>query len=362
MNQNYSIYFFVIILFMSGCGTSKNEDSAEAINDNQVTESTVPRWIKLETGTSASLRGLHTVNDQIAWASGSSGSVLRTINGGKTWKLFTVKGAEELDFRDIQGFDENTAIIISAGLPAKIYKTVNGGETWQQKYLNNREGIFFDAMDFWDDDNGIAFSDPIEGRLFVIITEDGGDTWKEISKENFPQTMESEAGFAASGTCLRVQGNSHAWIGLGGPAARVFYTTDKGKSWQVSETPIMHDAPTKGIFSLAFNGTSMGLAVGGDYANDTLRNGNAALTNDGGKSWKVINENNPGGFRSCVEYLDSKGKNVIAVGTSGCDFSEDGGINWIPMDTIGYHAVSFAPDGETGFASGSNGRIAKFSY
>ena len=63
---------------------------------------------------SASLRGVANVDGRVAWASGISGTVLRTLDGGETWQPCTVPaGAEKLDFRAVQAFDDQTAMVMS---------------------------------------------------------------------------------------------------------------------------------------------------------------------------------------------------------------------------------------------------------
>ncbi len=316
-------------------------------------------WIPLTSGETASFRGLHAVNENIVWVSGSKGVVRRTTNAGKTWERKPIPNTDSLQFRDVHAFNENLAFVISAGLPAKIYKTINGGKSWKEVYANNQEGVFFDAMDFWDKKHGIAFSDPINGHLFIITTADGGETWQEVPKENIPSVVEGEAGFAASGTCLTVQGDKNVWIGTGGKAARVFRSTDRGKSWKVSATPIAQGKPSTGIFSLAFKDALNGIALGGDYANDTLSANNAAATTDGGKTWKPITHN-PYGYKSCVIYINNR--KLIAVGTSGTDISNDSGESWQKIDTTAFHVISFSKNGKVGFAAGSDGRIARFIH
>ncbi len=314
-------------------------------------------WTSLYSGETVSFRGLHTVDENVAWVSGSEGVVLRTINAGKTWERKIIPNTDSLQFRDVHAFNENLAFVISAGLPAKIYKTTDGGNNWEAVYSNTKEGVFFDAMDFWDEQHGIAFSDPIDGHLFIIITDNGGETWQEVPKKNIPPVIEGEAGFAASGTCLTVQGDKNVWIGTGGKAARVFRSTNRGKTWKVSATPITQGKPSTGIFSLRFKDAFNGIATGGDYANDTLRTNSAATTADGGKTWKPM-VHNPSGYKSCVTYMDRQ--KLIAVGTSGTDISNNGGESWQKIDATAYHVVSFSKCGKVGFAAGSNGRIAKF--
>ena len=71
--------------------------------------------IPLASGKTTSLRGLSVVDDTVAWASGSKGWTARSINGGKTWIWKQISGYENLDFRDIEAFSANRALLLSAG-------------------------------------------------------------------------------------------------------------------------------------------------------------------------------------------------------------------------------------------------------
>src|SRR5260221_2509338 len=110
------------------------------------------QWQKIPVATSASLRGLDVVNAKVIWASGTEGTVIRTVDAGKTWSVITVAGAEKLDFRGIKAFDANTAGIISSGPAekgqAKIFRTTDGGKSWKLAFEEKRAGIFFDAVAF----------------------------------------------------------------------------------------------------------------------------------------------------------------------------------------------------------------------
>ncbi len=322
-----------------------------------------PSWEVLNTGDlNVGLRGLCTLDKNVVWASGGAGTVVRSIDGGNNWELCKVPESKELGFRDIHAFDSLNAIVISAGLPAKIFKTEDGGKTWQETYSNETEGVFFDAMEFWDNRHGIAFSDPIQGKFFIIRTEDGGNTWNEIPFENRPETLKDEAGFAASGTCLAVEGDQNVWIGSGGAKARVFYSSDRGNTWSIVETDITSGNASSGIFSLAFKDELTGIAVGGNYQIDSIKSHNAALTIDGGKTWQVLSSQQPNGYKSCVAYLGDNSNHLIALGTSGSDFSLDGGQTWHFMDSTAYNVVSIAADGKAGFAAGPRGKIARLVF
>jgi photosystem II stability/assembly factor-like uncharacterized protein len=317
-------------------------------------------WQSQFSGTKASLRGVCAVSPEIAWASGANGTVLKTVNGGKNWQLLTVPGADSLDFRDIQAFDADTAIVLSAGSPALVYKTANGGRTWKETYRNNHKGIFFDSMAFWDNKNGIAFSDPVDGAFFVMISEDGGESWHRVPPNSLPAPGKGEAGFAASGTCLTVQGKSNAWFCTGGGTARVIYTTDKGKTWHAANTPLASGEPSQGGFSIVFKDAKNGVITGGDYKNETASQNNAAYTGDGGKTWFAVSGQPPAGFRECAVYVPLMGDSfVITVGPSGSDVSINGGKTWRPFSNQGYHSVSLAPRSGVLFAVGAEGKIAR---
>jgi len=318
-------------------------------------------WQVQESGTEVSLRGISVVNKQVAWASGGGGTFLRTTNGGKRWTVGRVPGAENLDFRDIEAFDTERAFLLSAGRPATIYRTDNGGNNWTRVYFNDAEGIFFNAVAFFDRQNAIAVGDPMQGRFMVITTANGGKSWEEAGDESLPPALPGEAGFAASGTCLTVMGNSRAWFCTGGSAARVFYSRDKGKTWQVTTTPMGDNRPTSGCFSIAFRDFGFGMMVGGDYQNETGTTKNGALTRDGGLSWSRLGASRPAGFRECVAFVPATSPGVIVtVGPSGSDYSLDDGETWTPIPGPGFHSMNFSDQDGSGWAVGKEGLVARF--
>ncbi|MHC4946591.1 MAG: WD40/YVTN/BNR-like repeat-containing protein [Planctomycetota bacterium] len=318
-----------------------------------------PKWLPQESNTKASLRGVCAVNHQLAWASGSDGVCLRTMNGGKIWKKIRVPDSSNSDFRDVHAFDEHTALLLVAGQPAKIWKTMDGGLHWTEQFESSDPDIFLDAFAFRDENQGIAFSDPVKGGFFLLITEDGGDTWERIPPEKIPSPVDGEAGYAASGTCIAVAGDGLAWFATGGAAARVFRSEDHGRSWSAARTPMICGSPSAGIFSIAFRDKTHGVIVGGDYKNPEEGKQNAARTEDGGKTWTLAKE--PfAGYRSCVACLPvSGGQAFIAVGPTGSDYSLDDGETWKPFDSAGYNSISFA--GRYGWAVGPDGSIARFA-
>jgi photosystem II stability/assembly factor-like uncharacterized protein len=322
------------------------------------------QWERQVSGTTVRLRGVSAVSQSTAWASGDKGTYARTIDGGKTWVPGHVPDSEDLDFRDVDAFSADTAYLLSIGEGEKsrIYKTIDGGLHWALQFKNSRPTAFFDAMAFWDSDHGIAVSDPVDGRFLIIATSDGGATWKEMPSERMPLALAGEGAFAASGTCITVQGKRNAWFGTGGPSgARVFHTSDGGRSWTVATTQITGDKAA-GIFSLLFMDAHHGVAVGGDYTKEREVGNNAAWTSDGGKTWRLAENKRPNGYRSGIALMTgAKSRGLVAVGPSGSDFSVNGGKTWRILGTEGFHSLSFATNSNAGWAVGEGGRIFKYT-
>jgi photosystem II stability/assembly factor-like uncharacterized protein len=318
---------------------------------------TFAHWQTQAIDTKADFRGLCAVTPSCAWVSGTKGTFARTTDGGKTWQVGTVPGADKLDFRDVEAFGEKTAYLLGAGPgdASRIYKTVDGGKSWALQFKNNDPAAFFDAIAFWDEKSGIALGDPINGQFQLIVTADGGASWKPQAAKTLPPALPGEAAFAASGTCLVSHGNSDIWFATGGAkSARVFRSTDRGQNWEVSATPLGAGAESAGIFSIAFRDKQNGMIVGGNYLKPNDTGVNAAITSDGGKTWTPLKKGLP--YCSAVAWAKDR---WVTVGTSGSHVSVDNGASWKPLDQENYNSVGFTLSGE-GWAAGPKGRIAKF--
>lgn len=318
--------------------------------------SCLAQWSQQVSHTTASLRGISVVNARVAWASGTGGTWLRTIDGGASWQSGQVPGAEKLDFRDVEAFSADHAVLMSVGpgKSSRIYQTADAGLTWTMNFENLEEKGFFDAIAFWDEKHGVLMGDPVDGRIYVALTDDGGATWKRIA---MPAAREGEGAFAASGTCLITGKEGKAWIASGGTGgSRVYRSLDWGKTWLDSEAPVRHDKAASGIFSVAFRDGIFGVVVGGDYSSPKEDRDNFAVTADGGKTWRAAP--GPKGYRSAVAYLPGT-NHLFAAGTTGIDESLDGGKIWRPAVEGNFNALGFAPTGE-GFAVGPKGVIWRF--
>ncbi len=335
--------------------------------------SVIAQWTPQDSHTKARLRGLKVVTDKIVWASGSQGTFVRTTDGGTSWSAGVVAGASDLDFRDVDAFDDQKAYLLSigAGEKSRIYKTTDGGKNWTLQFVNKDPKVFLDALAFWDadhgiavgdSDHGIAIGDPLDGRFMILTTDDGGRNWKALARENRPVALQGEGAFAASGTCLVVHGDRTVWFATGGAnVSRVFRSDDRGRSWTAHETPVRAGNPSSGIFSLAFHDENRGVAIGGDYKDPNQTNAVVAWTSDGGRNWSLPQAAWPGGYRSAVAVVPGMSRPIlVAVGPTGSDFSTDRGQSWLPLGKIGFHAVGFASS-DAGWAVGDEGLIARFS-
>jgi photosystem II stability/assembly factor-like uncharacterized protein len=262
----------------------------------------------------------------------------------------------KMEFRSIAQTSK-AIFILNVGNPANIFKISKETLKVDLVYSENHPKVFYDSMRFWNDREGITIGDPIEKCLNVLITRNGGETWEKIPCDNLPQTANGEAAFAASNTNIITKG-SKVWVVSGGKRSRVFYSTDKGKSWEVFNTPITQGSEMTGIFTADFYNEKIGFIAGGNYEKPKQNFGNKAITNDGGKTWCLISENSGFGYTSCVQFFPHrKGKALVTVGASGLNYSNDSGENWKQlMEDETLYTIRFIDD-KTAIAAGKNKMI-----
>jgi hypothetical protein len=334
-----------------------------------------------ESHTTASLRGIHNVGAGVAWASGTNGTVLRTEDGGYLWQTCTIPpGAEKLDFRGIQAFDANTAIVMSSGKGdlSRLYKTTDGCQTWKLIFSNPDKEGFWDALQFTDRQNGYLLGDPVlvsnsERKFAYFRSADGGQSWLAIDRTPFydyPMSPDS-AIFAASNSSMLIHnaapifvtGGSRAFVIVGIKATACDHVGEypPDKPLYMSIRPQLAEGATAGGFSLASAEGCVGVAVGGDYSKPDEASYTAAYSIDGRFLQWGKAETFPHGYRSSVAY-DPQQKLWITVGPNGTDISRDDGKNWSPLKPSGYDA----PDADKNwnalslpYVVGSHGRIGK---
>lgn len=300
------------------------------------------------------------VKNNTAIVSGSEGKVFKANFNEMPlqWKLLTVPGCDTLQFRDVAILNEQVILLMSAGegKSAQIWKSTDGGERWKKQYQNLKDKAFFNGFDFWDEQQGVLISDPIDEQVYLLQTKDGGDNWQRLKSESLPVLQGKEYGFAASGSGIQCFENGKIRIGTGGNVARIFSSNNYGESWEVKETPILQGKDSQGIFSIDFLNERQAIAVGGDYATDTLAGKNLITLNE---DWIITAASNHIKYKSCIKYLNEEV--ILITGTSGTAISYNNGKSWAYLKELkGYHTIDFDKKSNKGVLAGSEGRVLTF--
>lgn len=338
--------FFLFLAFFAAC------DEAPASYELKLQES----------NTGALLQAISIVSWDAAWVSGHDATLCRTVDAGQTWETFLYKEADSLQFRDIYALDENSALLMSAGLGnmSRIVK-FDVAEGFEELYQVKDSAGFLNSFEFWPDQKtGLAYGDSFDGRLFIIKTNDGGRHWERILTDKLPKAGEGEGGFAASGGCIAVMGEGLAWIATGaGGNARVLFTQDYGSTWSAYDTPMVK-GKNAGIASIKMLTTELGYIAGGNMDQKEGYTDNVAITRDGGKKWMVVGAPLTEGALYGSALTGTEENHTFAVcGPRGMDMTTDRGLTYSNVSTDAYWSVQFHESGEFGFAVGPKGRIAK---
>ena len=215
-------------------------------------------------------------------------------------------------------------------------------------------------MSFWDDKHGIALSDGVEGIFPLLLTKNGTD-WAPLSEAASPPSRSGEGSFAASGTCVVTRNGRYAWFGTGAAAegqARVFRTSDAGRTWAWSDTPIVTNA-SAGIAAVAFRDLLHGVAAGGNIAKPDTFLVNVAVTSDGGVTWAAgAVPPFPGPVYGAGYAGNTSRPMLVAVGPRGAAVSWDDARSWALIDTLSYWSVGLDKEGR-GWLVGPGGRVRR---
>lgn len=313
----------------------------------------LPDWQINTLKSTPSLRA-SAVFEGVAWVAGTGGKIFRSEDQGLYWQDISITGFDG-DIRDIEVFDKSTAIAMSVGSgeQSRLYKTKNAGKSWQLIYLNKAPEGFFDSIDFWDSKNGLLLGDPVDGFYTLLKTNDGGITWRRISKTQLPNILSQEAAFAASGNTLITTTNNSAWVVTGGLSASAYFSKDFGESWQRFSLPLYTATETAGAYALASNSLGDIFALGGDYKNRPGRYPNIAKLSDLKKQpqWSSVNAGNRG-LRTAMTCQNNI---CFLTGKTGTEISLDYGNHWQVFSTEGFYTI--ASEGNLVIAAGHDGRV-----
>jgi photosystem II stability/assembly factor-like uncharacterized protein len=306
---------------------------------------------------SISIRAIDIENDVLHFAGsmGKIGQLNTETNRVDTTTI--IKDGKPPHFRSIAR-NGNQTFALSIGNPGLLYRWSDGFDDLELVYSEYGDSVFYDALQFWDTNNGIAFGDENKGCVSILITPDGGATWKRQPCSNLPLSIGGEGAFAASNTNI-VTIDQTAWIATS--KSRLLKSEDLGKNWEVYKIPVGTGKDASGVYSIDFYDKDLGIAFGGDYTAPKENIENKAVTLDGGGSWSVVASGEEPGYKSCVRFVpNSSGEQIVAVGFTGISISNDGGLSWTEISDEPFYTIEFM-DKRTAFAAGKN-RIAKLKF
>ncbi len=316
---------------------------------------------------SVSIRAIKVINDSTVWFGASKGMYGYTVNNGRTWIVDSVLFDDfKPDWRSIEALNDETVLLLNAGTPSYIIKTKDRGETWKTVYQNKDSLFFFDAIKFRNSISGAALADPVNGCFKIVITNDAGDTWEELSCIETLKADSGEACFAASNSSWDFY-KKHIWIATGGKTSRVFHSPDFGNTFGYVNTPIKGGTDLSGIFSIDFLDDKIGVIAGGRYDSSVTNEITFAMTTDGGKNWMIPAQPKKI-FGSCIQIASQNKTNLIFVaGHDGVFYSRNEGTSWneVTDEMNGslkkYNTLRFAPSAKCVWLAGNKGYIGKVS-
>ncbi len=266
----------------------------------------------------------------------------------------------EMEFRSIAQTTTNI-FCLSAGNPAILYRISKKDLNPKLVYSEIDKKVFYDSMQFSDNKFGIALGDPMNDCLSLIVTNDGGSSWKKISSNKLPKIIEGESVFASSNTNIILK-KQKIWLVTGGKVSRVFYSPNLGKTWTQFKTPMISGKAMTGTFTADFYNDKIGIISGGDYENPTQNFDNKAITTNGGRTWNLVGQNLGHGYASCIQFVPkSKGKQLVSVGLTGVYVSNDFAKSWTKvLDDTTLYSIRFL-NSKTAIAAGKN-QIVKLSF
>lgn len=316
-----------------------------------------PKLEVLNTNVNSLIIGLEKFNDSTAWASGTAATILKTTDAGENWTSFNYPEIDSLQFRDIQPISDKEAIVLSAGegeLSKIFYFHEQSG--WNQVFqMQNAEG-FIDAVQFWGNGQGLVYGDAIDSLAYILKTTNFGRSWERIPTA--PMANEGEGGFASSGSNILIEEGGEAWIATGANgSARVFYTQDYGRSWEVKSTPMI-TGEFAGLTAIKKTPGKLWI-TGGDLAIADQVLDNVFFSEDNGNNWTALPQHNlKGSFYglAVTNYLENDF--VIACGPNGAEIWLGDQQKWQILAEEDIWTAKFI-DARTALMAGRDGKMFK---
>jgi len=307
-------------------------------------------WEKLDVPTQYFLRSVYFVDSLYGWATGDSGTILHTSDGGNNWLLQNSQTENEI--YEVFFLNRDTGWASSfhfSSLPygTLLLKTTNGGEEWIGEPYPE-ENIFITCILFTDFQNGW-----MGGRPHALVnTTDGGITWEQAAIDTTPLAF-----FPVLNIQFYDDKFGYACGGILDIAGVIWYTWNGGEKWYPVDASF---TPADEVHQVHLYDSINVLAAGGDpdfgYGVSMLRTGN------GGLSWDYEEIGIPGNafdvdFRSAYEAWCPLGPQQKLI------YSLDSGTTWTDIATPESTAIfdMIFPDSTHGFAVGENGAVIKYT-
>jgi len=221
-------------------------------------------WTEQTSGITTALYCVSAVNDNIAWAGGESGKVLRTTNKGVNWLNVSGNLPSNYSMYSIFAWDENLALVtgnsIGLGGPVAIYRTSNGGANWIT--AASRTGMCY-AIWMTSATNAYYIGYPVSGYWDLLSSTNSGLNWSTWSLISTPSNSESVH------NCAWFQGQQ-VWFGA---YSRIYYSSNMGVNWSTQTIPPIFTG------AICFNTATKGMAGGVAGFSELL------FTNNAGTSW-----------------------------------------------------------------------------
>lgn len=251
-------------------------------------------------------------------ANKTTGLYVRLVNGTP----LQIQSASSRPLYAVYAFDNLTALVGTGSDDAvsvsEVMITTDGGQRWTTVNTSHITG-FINFIHFYDSNNGILLGDPI-GNSTVWgcgYTTDGGKSWNLLN--TLPPAQVGEDGLVGSG---QFKGDT-IWFGT--TKGRMFYSSDRGKTWSVS----IVSPSGRAVTEVSFMDGKTGIAVLTDNIGSASSNRYVAQTSDG-TNWNTLTYN----FTSMGLYpiyafspIDSR-KQYILFSNGTIFQSNDNGTSW----------------------------------
>lgn len=305
-------------------------------------------WDKISSGVTYTLRSISFAGSQNGWIVGDNGTMLKTTNGGTSWVAMS-SGTTRTLYK-VYFNDANTGWVNED--KHNLRRTTDGGSTWQVKYEYTGNAAFEDLY-FVSSTTGVIVG-RFSGGNSIHRTTDGGDTWTDptiynawIKDVHFRDDLNGWAAGITGIFSYTTDGWGGAWWSVASAQSSFWRTSDGGATWTGGSI-----SSTAWLENIRFADANTGWII--DSNKRFLR------TTDRGSSWTIQTGVTSSTMRSIAASSTSTawvvGDNNTILKTS------DGGGTWNSKTSSAtsnwLQSVSFVDD-QNGWAAGFSGTVVR---